>query len=301
MHAVWSFWSAPFRAHRAAAWGSDRSHLLAWALSVETARPHVSGVRLVTDTLGAHLLVDELGVEFDEVSLSLDRLERTDPAWWSVGKLVAISEQREPFIHVDADVFLWSALPAWLTSAPVFAQNPEPFQAGGSYYRPEAFEEALADGWLPAEWGWHRQHDVQPRGECCGIVGGTHVEFLRHYAEQALRLVHDPHNVHRLRSIRDRPPLTITVEQYLLSACIEHHRNRADSPYADVTIRYLFDSWAHATDDNAAAAAGFTHLIADTKRDPGTARRLEDRVARDHPDLYDRCLRITDAAMAFAS
>ena len=85
---------------------------MAWALSVETARPHVSGVRLVTDTLGARLLVDELGVEFDEVSLSLDRLERTDPAWWSVGKLVAISEQREPFIHVDADVFLWSALPA---------------------------------------------------------------------------------------------------------------------------------------------------------------------------------------------
>jgi hypothetical protein len=301
MHAVWTFWSAPFAAHRAAAWGSERAHLLAWALSVETARRHFSGVRLVTDTAGADLLVDQLGLEFDAVSLALDRLERTDRAWWSIGKLVAIAEQREPFVHVDADVFLWSRLPTWLTSAPVFAQNPEPFEAGGSYYRPEAFDAALVDGWLPDEWSWHRQPGVVPRGECCGIVGGNDVEFLRHYAEQALRLVHDPQNVAGLGTIPDRPPLTITVEQYLLAACIEHHRDRAGSPFGDVSIRYLFDSWGQAADENAAAAAGFTHLIADTKRDPGVARRLEERVGHDHPHLHERCLRMTSRRPAMAA
>lgn len=295
MRAVWSFWSAPFAAHREAAWGSERAHLLAWALSVETARRHFPELRLVTDDAGATMLVDELGLEFDDVSLSLNRLRHTDREWWSIGKLVALSEQTEPFVHLDADVFLWSPLPSWLTSSAVFAQNPEPFQRGGSYYRPEAFDEALAGGgWLPDEWAWHRRPGITARGECCGIVGGTRVDFLRHYAEQALRLVHDAANVERLRSIHDRPPLTITVEQYLLSACLEHHRDRPGSPFADVRVGYLFDSWADAADDVKATAAGFTHLIADTKRDPVFSRRLEARVARDHPRLFERCVRMTE-------
>jgi hypothetical protein len=294
MRAVWSFWQEPFASHRAAAWGLERTHLLAWALSVETARRHYPDTGLVTDDAGARLLLDGLGLEFDTVSLSLNRLRGTDTSWWSIGKLVAIAEQTEPFVHIDADVFLWAPLPSRLTTAPVFAQNPEPFERGGSYYRPEAFEAALAGGsaWLPEEWAWHRQPEVTPRGECCGIVGGTHLDFLHHYARQGLRLVHDPANVARLRAVRNRPPLTITVEQYLLAACLEHHGERPGSPYRGVSIAYLFESWAEAADDSRAAELGFTHLIADTKRDPAFARRLEQRVERDHPHLYERCCRM---------
>ena len=294
MRAVWSFWQEPFAAHRAGAWCSERTHLLAWALSVETARRHYPDTTLVTDDAGARLLLDGLGLEFGRVSLSLNRLRGTDTSWWSIGKLVAIGEQEEPFVHIDADVFLWSPLPPQLTSAPVFAQNPEPFERGGSYYRPEAFEAVLAggSGWLPDEWAWHRRRDVVLRGECCGIVGGTDVEFLRHYARQGLRLVHDPANAARLRSLRNRPPLTITVEQVPAGGV-----HRAPSWSAGVAVRrvdiaYLFESWAEAADDARAGELGFTHLIADTKRDPAFARRLEQRVERDHPGLYDNCCRM---------
>jgi hypothetical protein len=296
MRAVWSFWHEPFADHRAAAWGSETTHLLAWALSVATARTHHRSTQLVTDDAGARLLVDGLGLPFDDVSLSLNSLRGTDPSWWSIGKLVAIGEQTDPFVHIDADVFLWRALPADVVGAPVFAQNPEQFDPGATYYRPEAFETALsgrAGSWLPDEWSWHRRRGVQPRGECCGVVGGTHVEFLRHYAAQAIRLVHEPGNQRWLRSVRNRPPLTITVEQYLLAACIEHHRQRSGSPYRDVDIAYLFDSWAQAADGARAAELGYTHLIADAKRDPVSAERLHVRMQRDHPDLYDRCLAIT--------
>lgn len=293
MRAVWSFWHEPFADHRASAWGSETTHLLAWALSVTTARRHHSSTQLVTDDAGARLLVDRLGLPFDDVSLGLNGLRGTDPSWWSIGKLVAIGQQTEPFVHIDADVFLWNALPSHVTSAPVFAQNPEQFDPAATYYRPEVFEAALvgrAGGWLPDEWSWHRRAGVEPRGECCGIVGGTGVEFLRHYAAQALRLVREPGNQRWLSAVRNRPPLTITVEQYLLAACIEHHRDRPGSPFRDVDIAYLFASWAEAADENRAAELGFTHLIADTKRDPVYSRRLHDRMRRDHPHLYERCL-----------
>ena len=294
MRAVWSFWSRPFAARRADAWGTERNHRLAWILSFECARRHHPDTALVTDDAGARLLIDDLGLEFGEVSLALNGLAHHDPAWWTAGKLVAITGQDEPFVHLDPDVFLWSPLPATLTAAPVFVQNPEPYAAGGSYYRPEAIERALAPGpstWLPEEWGWYRSPGVVARGECCGIVGGTAVEFLRHYAGQALRLIGEPANQPHLAGIPDRHDLTITLEQYLLAACIEHHRGRVGSPHRDVSIERLFSSWAEAGDGTRAAALGFTHLIAHTKRDPAIARRLERRVATDHPARYARCLR----------
>lgn len=194
-------------------------------------------------------------------------------------------------------MFLWVPLPAALTDAPVFAQNPEPYAAGGTYYRPELIEAALepAEGtWLPEEWGWYPTPGAVPRGECCGVVGGTNTDFLRHYARQGLRLIREPANRPRLAVLPDRQDLTITLEQYLLAACIEFHRRRAGSPYRNVAIEYLFGSWAEAGDAERAAEVGFTHLIAYTERDPAIARRLERRVAEQYPARYERCVRGLD-------
>lgn len=299
MRAVWSFWPRPFAAARAHAWGTESNHLLAWVLSFETARRHYHHTSLVTDEAGAQLLVDGLGLDFDSVSLGLDRLQHANPSWWTVGKLVAIAEQDEPFVHLDPDVFLWKPLPRALTAAPVLAQNPEPYAPGGTYYRPELIEAALPPGtgtWLPSEWDWYRRPGVVPRGECCGVVGGTDVEFLHHYAEQGLRLISEPGNATGLSVLPDPCDLSITLEQYLLAACIEHHRGRAGSPYRSVRIAYLFSSWAEAADDARAAQRGFTHLIADTKRDPDVMRRLERRVRADYPERYERCLTLLHRA-----
>lgn len=290
MRAVWSFWHEPFADHREGAWGTATNHLLAWALSVREASRHHPDTQLVTDDAGARLLVDGLGLEFGSVSLGLNGLRGCDPSWWSMGKLVAIGEQTGPFVHLDADVFLWEPLPERLTSAPVFTQNPEPFSEATSWYDPESFEAVLGgrgDTWLPAEWAWHRTAGAAPRGECCGIVGGTRLDFLHHWAAAGLRVVREPGNQAPL-GLLDRPPLTITVEQYLLAACLEQHRGRAGSPFRDVRMEYLFESWAAAGTPARAAAVGFTHLIADTKREPEHARRLDRRVRRDHPDLWER-------------
>jgi hypothetical protein len=37
---------------------------------------------------------------------------------------------------------------------------------------------------------------------------------------------------------------------------------------------------------------GYTHLLADAKRDKRVAGRLEQRVKRDFPDFYQRCFNI---------
>lgn len=293
MRAVWSFWTKPWRARSGWGWSSEKHHLLAWVLSVECARRHYPATTLVTDSDGARMLIDGLGLEIEEVSTELDRLATRDPALWMMGKLSAYRTQSEPFVHLDTDVFLWKPLPEHVEAAPVFAQNPEYFSLGASHYRPERMQRIMrgqTQGWIPKEWEWALSFGNAQRGECCGIVGGNHLAFIRYYADTALRVIEEPCNREGWARVSEKYEYNTLIEQYHLAACVDYHRNRPDSPYRGVAIRYLFDSGADAFDPNHAAKLGFSHLIAHAKRSAAVAARLEKRVAQDYPAQYERCL-----------
>jgi hypothetical protein len=291
MRAVWSFWSKPWRACSGQPWLSERHHLLAWLLSFETARTFYPLTTLVTDDEGARLLVDGLRLEFESVSTGLNRLSNHDPALWMLGKLYAYQAQVEPFVHLDTDVFLWKRLPAHIETASVFAQCPESFVIGQSYYyKPDEVRHALTKktpGWIPAEWEWSLSFGSPQPAACCGVLGGRHVDFIRYYAEEAIRLVEDPRN-HAGWASLGWAAHNMLIEQYHLAACVGYHRNRPGSPFRDVEIRHLFDSWGEALNPNIAAKTGFTHLLAAAKRDIRLMDRLERRVKHDFPERYAR-------------
>lgn len=294
MRAVWSFWGRPF----ASPWGrgrwfSERHHLLSWVLSLETARRHYPDTVLVTDGDGARMLVDGLGLGFGRVSTGLDVMAGSDPALWALGKLYAVAEQDAPFVHVDGDVFLWRPLPERLARTPVFTQNPEPLGPHTTYYRPGMVEAALQarpGGWVPEEWSWYLGSGLPLRGDCCGIVGGQAVDFLRHWARAAIRMVEHPGNRAAWESIEHRELDMVSVEQFFLSACVERHA-REGGPFAGVRMEHLFATCDEAFTPGVAEALGYTHLIAGAKHDDELMARLEARVARDHPHAYERCLR----------
>ena len=292
MRAVWSFWSTPFAVSHHRAWLSDRHHLLAWVLSTMTARRHYGATALYTDDAGARLLLDGIGLEFDHVSLALNALHAQDPEWWALGKLHTYRLQTEPFIHIDNDVFLWRPLSPDPARAAVLAELPDYIWAGHPYYQPESFERAIVDGngWLPPEWRWYRANWPEQRADGCGVFGGTHVEFIQHYATQGIRLMEEPRNRAIWNGIHGKLGHNILFEQYLLAACIEYHRNHSESPYCDVAVDYVFSSLDEAFGPAVAKRRGYTHLIAEAKRNPQLADRLEARVAEDYPAQYQRCI-----------
>jgi len=292
MRAVWSFWSKPYRAHHEQVWSSRVHHLLAWVLSVETAKQHYVTTSLMTDRWGAELLVDRLGLKFTAVSTELDALDDADPAWWVLGKLWTYRAQSQPFVHLDNDVFLWKRLPGRLERAAVIAQNPECFPlTRESWYRPTTYTHAIreSDGWAPDEWWWSTSRELS-EAFCCGIVGGTATAFLSYYADLAIRMIDHPRN--RAAFARLGSPIgdNILLEQYLLAACVRFHQQHQGSAYNDVDVHCLFDSTAEAFDESAAARAGYTHLIGAAKRNTTLVHRLAARVRRDYPALYRRCL-----------
>jgi hypothetical protein len=69
MRAVWSFWSAPYLGYYHRLWFSERHHLLSWILSVRSAGRYYPDTWLFTDSDGARMLVDGLGLQFRHVDL----------------------------------------------------------------------------------------------------------------------------------------------------------------------------------------------------------------------------------------
>ena len=291
MRAVWSFWSLPFNTYYGGVWHKPLHHLLAWGLSLRNAAKYYPDTALVTDTPGRKLLIDQLGLPFSTVSTELDSLAHADPGWWALGKLVAYAQQDRPFLHLDSDVFLWKPLPLRLTSSPVFTQNLEGFHENDHYYHPQDIEWAFAQEalTLPIEWRWTRASRSFFPSDCCGILGGSNVAFLRHFAKTALELVLAPKHANVWARLADKRGYNIVVEQFFLSACAEFHQAHPQSPYSSVQIARLFPSWSDCYDLNHAARLGYTHLMSDAKSAPAVGERLEARMRREDPMYVRRC------------
>jgi hypothetical protein len=300
MRAVWSFWSMPYAASTGLRWQSERHHLFAWVLSLMEARRHYPNTTLVTDTPGKVLLVERLGLPFEEVSTSLDALADRPVHFWVLGKLYAYRQQQEPFFHLDTDVFLFKPLPEWLTSADFFAQNPETFALDqNGYYRPDDINRALelTGGWRPPAWTWAHENRLNYAINC-GLVGGRRPEFIRSFAAEAIRLIEDPANQPAWQILGDLRSENVVFEQYLLGAYLSHTRQvRGVGAHAlleqtDLECRFLFSSMEEAFDDERSHQLGYTHLLGMVKSDSSLLGRIEARVKRDYPAYYERCERL---------
>ena len=249
MRAVWSFWSKPFQAYKGRIWRQPQHHLLAWGLSLRLARQHFAETHLVTDTAGKQLLVDLLGLKFDNVSTELDQLRDADPGWWALGKLIAYSLQDRSFIHIDTDVFLWRVLPAALLQRR-FLRNVRRAIHCRTHGAARGTSKISSTVTISAcrLSGSGPLHAI-PLGferRIAASLGANNIEFIRHYAQTALRLVSDPAHRALWTELPEKSGFTMLIEQFLLACCIDYHRIAPQSAYRGVNIRYLFPSWSEA-------------------------------------------------------
>jgi hypothetical protein len=139
---------------------------------------------------------------------------------------------------------------------------------------------------MPEEWEW-ASHQVSDRAVCCGILGGNDLPFLARYADLAIRMIRHPRNRVIWRHAGANAGDNVLFEQYLLAACLEYHH---------IAARYLFDSMEESFDEDAARQRGYTHLIGGAKRNRKLARALQNRVARDYPERYERCCSLSGSS-----
>lgn len=240
-------------------------------LSVQLAKQNVGQTELYTDTQGARLL-DRLYLPFDAVHVVFDQFAY--PAHlWTVSKMETYQRQTEPFVHIDLDAYLWAPLPERLRGVGIIAQSSEEDYP----YYDDIYAYFLANaGYVPDFVRDHsRKYGPKIRALNAGIYGGTDLDSIQACNAAGLRTIHHPANetlfADLMRKHQGEGPyydFNVLLEQFF--AGVYAHQKQID-------LRYVVSDQE---------APYFTHLLGDSKRDPGNTARLKARVARDYPDHY---------------
>lgn len=286
MKVVQTFWTAGRDPRTVTGGFSDPwTHLRSWAVSSTVARAAHGRLELVADSPGARVLADDLSLPFDTVSTALDALA-APPEMWGVAKVLTYSQQSEPFVHIDADVFLAKPLPERVTRAKLCAQSlesPEEMpQFKGIYALPlQSMRAALP--WLPRS---IRGPGPARAAYNCGIFGGTDLAAVNTYAREALTLMTCPENVRAWLSIGATPgacgPYNVVIEQLLLYE---------EAFRLGVPVETLFESIAAAYEPGRAGEVGYAHLmgskVAEPRRTSASLRAACRRVCPAQADKID--------------
>lgn len=189
---IQSYWFKPLAAKRSSRYrgGYPSIHyfLTSWILSAHYAKQQFSDLRLFTDSLGARC-AEILQLPYVQVDRLLDELTNTPEELWACGKMLTISYQHEPFVHLDCDVVLVAPLPQPLLNAPVMCQQMEVGPEHWRFYGPAA---KLLVETFPGEFPHHETLLKSPErfaAANCGIVGGADVELLTSFARRVATLM----------------------------------------------------------------------------------------------------------------
>jgi uncharacterized protein DUF6734 len=288
MKIIQSFWTKPFAKKEElhgfdrskGGWPDKRYNYMSWALSCLQIRKIYGNVELITDKAGYELLINRLKLPYTSVRVVLDDLNDFHPDLWALGKIYTYLLQREPFMHLDGDVFIWERFPGHIEAAPLVAQNVE---KGFGYYNDTYDSIKTKFGYIPDAIRQDREKNVEFVSVCAGIIGGQRTDFIREYAQTAIDMV-----------VRNREFLigmniglyNTFFEQYLFY-CMARQRNLDICFYISET-NDRFDGIADFT--GVPGRMKFIHPVGSYKRRPEIAEHLANRLRKDHYEYYYRIL-----------
>jgi hypothetical protein len=234
-----------------------------------TARQHYP-VHLITDSKGKEILIDALELPYQRVSTALDELSELHSDYWAFGKLYAYQCQTEPFLSVDADVYLWDRLLPYIENADLICQEHEYFDGvrGLVWLYPEAMRHTR--GFALPDWVGKVEYACN-----AGVFGGKNVAFFAELWEAAESFLQQNHL--KMQDPFPRELMNIFCEQYF-AACLA-----AAKDLKFMTIRSDYENWGQVF-----ARFRYTHLIHQGKKQFG--QQVETKVKQTYPEYYARIL-----------
>ena len=240
--------------------------LAMWSLVALLLSRRFTKLALVADGRGVELLSERLALPFTHVEL----MPRT-ATWtqlsnvWALGKLFAVANEAEPFLHFDADVILSGQLPDRILNAPVvferpvwLASDPSPEMYDGLALPPH-WQRALLAG-QRSQWG-------------CGLMGGRDWGRLVDWAAGALHVAEA--NVELLKT-RDGGRASVFLEQW-----------SAARAFAMSDVELLFDKMH--PDGRDECWDCYRHLGGPSKISPLNIERVAAALEREWPGQLAKC------------
>ena len=286
MNIVQSFWSKPaFHADQNysnsrgyGGWSHERWLWLSTAYSFYCAKRHHRQVHLVTDSFAYNVLIDRLGLPYNDANASLDILEVEDHRLWILGKVMALKNQPKPFVHVENDVFLYQPLPT--------SNDPQYLIAQSRIRYPDKYRKVLKDifgsfRYVPEV---VRKQGIPEDFSVIniGIIGGNDVHFFNEYCALAENFVNQNKAEH---SKIDIGLFSNVSDEYLFS-CLVKDRNRKINLYIDVAEAQV---WNVVMRFNLVPFIDkYIHLQGLAKKNAYACEQMEYRFRFEFPEEYKR-------------
>lgn len=286
MKIIQSFWSKPAfhsvqnyaNARKFGGWLNFKYFLISAAYSCLTLRKHNKKVYLYTDSQGQELMIDLLTLPYEDVSVSLNDLYNEDHRLWILGKMHAIEQQQEPFIHVDNDIYMWEPLPCvskFIVQSrfPIWTEYKLSLNEifANFDYIPEALMERPTEKTMVAN---------------VGIIGGSDIDFFQRFCENSKNLLE-----------RNRSYLPVIgiggfnqmLEEYLFTSMLRHEKK--DVFYLMESLKTEFTS-SHLNFSLVPVVYKYIHLIGNNKQSAFACEQLELRLKYEFPEYHARVVEV---------
>lgn len=287
MKIIHSFWSKPIRIkdisdgiyRDKAGWFNKQYFYMSWALSCLKFRDIYGNIELVTDDYGKELC-DVLELPYYKVTTDLNDIEHYSHHLWAIGKLYTYSLQKEPFLHVDSDVFVWKRFSDKLLKSDIIAQNIEVINHASNEYYLE-LEQYLE--YVPECIRTFRKEKENIIMANFGIFGGNNIDFIREYVDIAFDFVNK--NLNGLEKLPKRKGwFNMIFEQYLFY-CLTVERNKTIATlfeHESFMFNGLLDFFKVPNDIT------YTHVLGSYKKFETICNDVSNRLLYEYPSCHKR-------------
>jgi hypothetical protein len=257
-------------------WGSKQNLMVSCSLSFFLLKKHFGQVNLVCNAYGKSFMLEELGLPFDQIDLIEHEESELNDFVWSIYKLHSYAIQKEPFVHIDTDFFLFEKPPQDYLNADIFAQNLEINHPVYTNVRTKSIELGLK---LPANIADAQNPAVALN---VGIIGGQNVSFFKDFYALAQGILDD--NGHLLeQNAEDLYFFYLFLEQHILYEAIK---------LQNIDIRTLIKpSFKVAYDHITSFKTGdiprpYVHLMGNFKQNPSSVATMHQALQDLWPEQY---------------
>lgn len=276
MRVVQTFWTAGRNPlEYSFGWLHPKYNLMSWVMSCQCLRMYYDEVALYTDEQGKQVLIDLLHLPYTEVHVVYDETLCL-PQHWSYAKIKTYSLQTKPFLHVDADMFLFKPVKAEVTKSPLIAQSKE---VGTTYYR-EIIDKLFEDSALELpEYLKEGLKEEAIASYNMGLFGGHDMAFIHAYCKEALAVCD------RNKAICQNGNFNLLFEQMLFA----YKAKEENIPVSTIFPQVFNDNGYTAAGFcqlNRCDEKGFFHLLGGHKRNLEVIETFVEIFITLYPDYY---------------
>ena len=265
-------------------WNSPQHHLMAWAYSCLKLKELYPDVEFYTDSHGAKILIDTLGLPYSNYHIEYDNL-KYNPSLWALPKVLTYGKQQQPFIHIDGDVFVFEKFNNETVNGRLIAQNQE---ISTSYYK-GAFEQIINRITYTPELFRENLFSKYPKAYNAGILGGCDMELISKYVWEAVNFVEQNYAVH------SNANFNIIFEQLLFYSIAQASGVKVECYYDKIfnDNGYVLDLFG---DFLSLPKLKYLHLIGPLKRNKFACDQLTKRLYSEYPDYFIRIVSLFKAS-----